>query len=322
MVDMKHHPRPAGSHTDRPRAFPPRRATLAMALLALGLIAPAVVLAQPAPRTLRDLLTRLPADSLPGPLRRYEAAHAADPQAAEAAMLLGQLQYARGEYRRAVETFARAAARLDPERKPEARYLAGLSWLALGEPDQTRSALESVANGVTARRPDALLAMAQAWELAKRPDRAVEVLTGLVSGDPGEAGPAALERLAALAEHTGHADQARKSRERILAGYPRSMEAAAARLAVFSAPEAAAESRPGAVAVVIGSFVDPARARSLAAAARAAGFAGAQVVSTGQGLAAVHHVRIGVYARHAEARRAGEQAAQALGVEYELTRDQ
>ena len=80
------------------------------------------------------------------------------------------------------------------------------------------------------------------------------------------------------------------------------------------------ETRPGAAAVVIGSFVDPARARSLASAARAAGFADAKVVSRGQGLAAVHQVRLGVYPRSADARRAGEQAEQALGVTFELMR--
>ncbi len=271
---------------------------------------------------LRALLGGTPADSLPGPLRRYEAEHARSPEAADAALLLGQLQYARGEYRRAAETFARAAARLDPARKPEARYWAGLSWLGLGEPDQTRAALEEVANGGGVRRAGALLAVAQAWELARRPDRAAETLSGLLAGHPGEAGPAALERVAALAERDGHEDQAREARERLLAQYPRSMEAAAARLAVFAPAntQPAAETRPGAVAVVIGSFVDPARARSLASAARAAGFPDARVVSHGEGLAAVHTVRLGVYPRHAEARKAGEQAAQALGVAYELMR--
>jgi cell division septation protein DedD len=148
-----------------------------------------------------------------------------------------------------------------------------------------------------------------------------ETLTGLLLGDPGESGPAALERLAALAERDGDESQARKARERLLADYPRSMEAAAARLAIFAPANAQpAQARPGAVAVVIGSFVDPARARSLATAARAAGFPDARVVSHGEGLAAVHMVRLGVYPRHAEARKAGEQAAQALGIAYELMR--
>jgi tetratricopeptide (TPR) repeat protein len=271
---------------------------------------------------LSALLSGTPADSLPGPLRRYEADHARSPEAADAALLLGQLQYARGEYRGAAETFARAAARLVPARKSEARYWAGLSWLGLGEPDQTRAALEEVASGEGARRASALLAVAQAWELMRRPDRAAEILSGLIARDPGEAGPAALERVAALAARDGQEERARRARERLLADYPRSMEAAAARLAVFApaSTQTAAETRPGAVAVVIGSFLDPARARSLASAARAAGFEDARVVSHGEGPAAVHTVRLGVYPSHAEARRAGEQGAQALGITYELMR--
>lgn len=276
--------------------------------------------AETLPQALRAILSGTPADSLARPLRRYEAARARYPDAAEAALLLGQLQYARGEYRRAAETFARAAARLDPARKPEARYWTGLAWLGAGEPDQTRAALEEVASGGGPRHAPALLAVAQAWELARRPERVTETLTALLLGDPGEAGPAALERLAALAERDGDENQARKARERLLADYPRSMEAAAARLAIFAPANAqpAAKTRPGALAVVIGSFVDPARARSLATAARAAGFPDARVVSHGEGLAAVHMVRLGVYPRHAEARKAGEQAAQALGIAYEL----
>jgi tetratricopeptide (TPR) repeat protein len=308
----------------RPGPSRPREASLlgaALTVAALIAALPREARAEVQPPELRALLATTPADSLARPLRRYEADHARSPEAAEAALLLGELEYARGEYRRAAETFARAAARLDPARKPAARYNAGLSWLALGEPDQARAALEEVANGAGPRRGAAMLAVAQAWEVARRPDRAAETLAALLAGDPGEAGAAALERASALAERDGREEQARRMRERLLAGYPRSMEAASARLAVFAPANArtAVEPRPGAVAVVIGSFVDPGRARSLAAAARAAGFVDARVVSHGEGLAAVHTVRLGIYPRSSEARKAGEQAAQALGVAFELT---
>jgi tetratricopeptide (TPR) repeat protein len=298
------------------------RAVQAIAVAMLGTLPASGTAAPTLPAELKALVAKTPADSLPNRLRRYEAQHARSPEAAEAALLLGQLQYARGEYRRAADTFARAAARLDPTRKPEARYWAGLSWLGLGEADPTRAALEEVASGSSSRRPLALLAVAQAWDLARRPDRAAEILAQLLAADAGEAGPAALERIAALAEREGQENRARQARERLLADYPRSIEAATARLAIFT-PELAhptGDARPGAMAVVIGSFVDPARARSLATAARAAGFPDARVVSRGEGLAAVHTVRLGVYPRLAEARRAGEQAAQALGVAYEMTR--
>jgi tetratricopeptide (TPR) repeat protein len=311
-------------HSAPPRPSPPTTGSRIGAALAVVLmlgVAPRLARPQALPTELRALLASTPADSLVRPLRRYEGDHARSPEAAEAALLLGQLEYARGEYRHAAETFARAAARLDPARKPAARYHAGLAWLALGEPDQARAALEEVANGTGDSRQEALLAVAQAWELARRPDRAEETLAALLAGDPGEAGPAALERAMAIAVRDDREDQARKLRERLLARYPRSMEAAAARLATFAPADArpVAEARAGAVAVVIGSFVDPGRARSLAAAARAAGFVDARVVSHGEGLAAVHTVRLGIYPRVSEARKAGDQAAQALGVAFELT---
>jgi cell division septation protein DedD len=185
--------------------------------------------------------------------------------------------------------------------------------------------LDEVAAAGGPRQSEAMFARAQAWELAQRPARAMEILSALLAPervDLGEVGPAALERVAALADQVGQDDRARAARERLVREYPRSIEAAAARRAVFSPAESRAQAagRPGATAVMIGSFVDPSRARSLAAAARAAGFAEAQVVSRGEGLSAVHLVRLGVYPRSAEARRAGEQAAQALGVTFELTR--
>jgi tetratricopeptide (TPR) repeat protein len=275
--------------------------------------------------TLREVLATTAADSLPIVLRRFESERARTPEATEAVIALGRLYYARGEFRRAAETFARAAARLEPTRKPEARYWAGLARLALGESDQARAVLDEVAAAGGPRQTEAMFAQAQAWELAQRPARAMEVLSGLVDparGDLGEVGPGVLERAAALAEQVGQDDRARAARERLLRDYPRSIEAAAARRAVFSPAESPTHTLPrsGATAVIIGSFVDPARARSLAAAARAAGFTEAQVVSRGEGLSAVHVVRLGVYPRAAEARRAGEQAGQALGMTFELAR--
>lgn len=278
------------------------------------------------PATLRELLASTPADSLVTPLRRFEAERAragtaaAGGSAAEAALTLGQLHAARGEYRPAAEAFARAAARLDPARKPEARYRLGLAWLALGETHQARAALEEVAAAEGPHRNAARLAVAQAWELARRPDRALEILERLAHEESGESAPAVLERLAALHDENGHPDRARRARERLLADFPRSMEAAAARRAVFGPGGSAAGARPGTIAVVIGSFMDAGRARSLAAAARSSGFPEAEVVSQGQGLAAVHTVRVGAFPAMAEARRAAGHAERALGVSAQIVR--
>src|SRR5262249_54550284 len=107
-----------------------------------------------------------PPAARPGPLRPSRPrppARPRPPPPPRAPMVLGQLYYARGEYRRAAETFGRAAARLDPGRKPEARYWAGLAWLALGDANQARAALDEVVGGGGLRHTEAMLAQVQAW---------------------------------------------------------------------------------------------------------------------------------------------------------------
>src|SRR5437899_10759958 len=97
--------------------------------------------AAPIPPDLLLLLKRHPADSLVAPLRRFEVEHGQGSEGGEAAYVLGQLHFARGEYRQACDAFERAAARLEPERKPAARYWAGLSLPAPKEPEPARAAL-------------------------------------------------------------------------------------------------------------------------------------------------------------------------------------
>jgi tetratricopeptide (TPR) repeat protein len=261
------------------------------------------------------LLRSTPADSLGPPLRELEARRERPAEAVDAALTLGRLHLARGEYRDAVAAFARAAARLDPTRKPEARYWAGVAWLGLGEASQARAALEEVVRAGGSRRAAAQLGVAQAWELAKQHERAFETLGDLLRGDPGEAGPAALDRYAALADRLGRPDDARRARERLVADYPRSIEAAAARPALVLPGR-----EGGGFSVVIGTFIDPGRARSLASEARRSGFSRAEVVTQGKGLAAVHSVRLGLYPSREAARQAGEQAARALGVAYQTAK--
>jgi tetratricopeptide (TPR) repeat protein len=292
------------------------RRTVRRGLLLLALVAAAPGRSLGAVAAMDSLLERTSADSLGPPLRRLESR--LDPaHGAEVAMTLGRYRFARGEYREAVAAFGRAAARLEPGRKPEARYWMGLSWLGLGDPSQARAALEDVAHTSAELHVPATLALAQAWELARRPERALELLSPLAEAPLGESGPALLERLAALDERFGATLPARRARARLLEEYPRSTEAAAARLAL------AALEQPGqgavAVAVVIGSFVDASRARSLAGEARRAGFPHAEVIERGTP-APLRIVRLGVYANARQARAAGDQAARALGVSYEIER--
>jgi tetratricopeptide (TPR) repeat protein len=296
--------------------------------LVLWLIA--LLTAPAAAPTLGDLLGRFPADSLPAPLQRFEAARHGEP-AAESAFTLGQLHYARGEYRGAAEAFTRAAARFEPERKDEARYWAGLSWLGAGVPGQARSLLEEVARGGSDRAAEAKLGTALCWEASHRSDRALEVLQGLIAGDPGEAAPAALEELASLAIRLGRPEVARRAQQRLIEQYPRSVEAMRAELApaAASVPRApkpprsgAAVSRPapppaavqGPFSVQIGAFREPNRANVLAASARRAGFGPVRVSAIEDAGGRLFAVRVGVYATAEDARAACARVGPALGV--------
>jgi tetratricopeptide (TPR) repeat protein len=287
-------------------ASPPRRTLAAAALAALWL---ALLGAGPLdlPRDLRELIASRPPDSLAVPLRRYEADHGRSSAGGQAALLLGHLHYARGEFRAAADDYARAAARLDPAQKPEARYWAGLAWLALGEASQARAALEQVTPG-SRRSADAELALAHAWEAAKRPDRALDLLTRLTTGPAREQTPAALERLAILGDQLGRPEIATRARERLQRDYAASFEAARA-----TEPATPPQAIPGAAAVEIGAFESESRAQTLVNTARAAGFSGARLVTLAD-RPAPHVVRLGVFANAAEAGEAAERATKKLGV--------
>ena len=264
---------------------------------------------------LKALLERYAADSLVQPLKRFETEHGRFPEGGEAALALGQLHYARGEYRQAAEAFARAAARQEPALKNEARYWAGLSWLAQREPSQARAALEEVAHSGSPRGPEAMLGLAMAWETAQRPERALEVLHRLLGGDPGEAGPAALEHTMALAEALHLQRESRDARARLLRQYPNSIEATRAAMPEREAPRVPAE---GSVTVEIGSFSSPGRAHSLLAATQRAGFTEAKVLLRGEERARSYVVLLGTYPNAEAGRLAGETAAKRLGVSYRL----
>lgn len=281
------------------------------------------------PPTLADLLRVTPADSLAPVLRRFELRQTRAADAAGAAFTLGQLHYARGEYRLAGDAFARAAARLEPAQKPEARYWAGLCRLALREPAPARAMLEEVADAGGPRATEARLAVALAWELAGRDEAAAEALERVLAAGPGEVTPAALERLAAAAERLGRGDEARRVLARLKREWPASVEAARAPRPVENATAAMvrpapaarpAERAAGPIEVLLGAFADDARARTLVERAKRAGFSSAAVVTRGEGATRVHVVRLGVFPSEAEARAAGARAADTLGVTYRLER--
>lgn len=190
----------------------------------IAMIAALVLAASPA--SLAEVLATTPADSLAVPLRKLEQRMGRSQEAGEVALALGQFHFSRGEYRQSVETLARAAARLDPALKPEARYWQGLALLALQQSTEARVTFEEVARASAARRPDALLGISYAWEQAGRPDRALDALESLLDGNPRESGAAALERYAAFAARLGKPRDARRAADRLRREYPGSVEAA------------------------------------------------------------------------------------------------
>src|SRR6188472_3354514 len=86
----------------------------------------------------RALPPALPADSCVTRLRKWEAAPPSGVSSADVSLALGQMHYARGEYRQAREAFARAAAKHMGEARGESRYWTGLASLALSEGPEAR----------------------------------------------------------------------------------------------------------------------------------------------------------------------------------------
>jgi len=275
--------------------------------------------AAPPPRELRVLAGRTPVDSLVRVLRERENDPARAREAGETALLLGRLHYARGEYRAAADAFGRAAARLGPDAKNEARYWAGLSWLAMRSPNVARASLEEVAGVDGPRRIEATYGVALAWEMANRPDRAMDTLEPLVTSELGEIGSSVLETYAVLADRLDRPDAAVRARTRLAAEYPRSMEAAAAAGATPGG-EPSRESAAGSFALEVGRFATAARARALLQRAVHAEFRDARVVERGEGPSRTWAVQLGRYPTEAEAREAGVNAQRRLGVEYRLER--
>ena len=242
------------------------------------------------------------------------------------------------EYRQAAAAFARGTPRSDSQRRGEAQYWTGLAWLGAGEVGQARVAFEEATRGGSPRRPEAQLGVALCWEAAHRPERALETLQTLLAGEPGEAGPAALEHVAMLATRLERSELARRARERLAKDYPRSIEAVRA---VRAAPAGAARvsrpaSRPPApaatrltpppiaaqvpLAVQIGVFREDARARGLAERARRGGFGPARVAALTDSSGKLFAVRVGVYATAEDARSAGDRLGRALGVSWRVVR--
>ncbi len=278
------------------------------ALLALSLFA-ATSAATQAPSAPDSMVIRLKrAETVAGPRA-----------AADAALSLGRLYYARGEYRPAADAFSRAAARLGPARKGEALYWTGMAWLGLNSPNAARAAFDEVVSAGDPRRNDALLGTADAWVSEDRFDKAFATLQQLISGDMGPAGPAALERMSVVAERLNRAADAERAKARLLSSYPGSMEA----LALVARDKETAPAAPtsGPVAVEAGRFANAARARGLVVRAQRAGYKDARVVEHVSAATRSFAVRLGSYPDRPSAREAQLRAAKELGLTARITGD-
>jgi len=279
---------------------------LAAALLALGARS-APVRAQEA---LEQVLRAHPADSLVVPLRRFENESRRPLEGARAALMLGRLHYARGEYRPAAEAFSRAAARLDPAHKMEARYWMGLSWLALGDAGQARAVFEEIAQQDSTRRTEARLGAALAWEQAHHPERAFEILLPLMHEAQGEIAPAVLERAISVADQLDRPDVASAARQRLFRDFPRSIEAARAGVMPPKSVGAGVE---------LGPFPNEPAAHAAVEQARRMGFPSAEVRVEGVGAARVIFVHFDGFANADEARHAADRLKRELGIPARVT---
>ena len=197
--------------------------TIAAFLLAALLSAPA--LAEPG-AAWRALPASTSADSVALVLRSWELRGGPGVRPGEAAFALGQYRYARGEYEPAAAAFVRAAARLDGADRTAARLGFARATLALGRAAAARPAFDEVAHAGPLLRSSALLGLAQCWDAEGHPEKSFDVLRTLLAGEAGEAGPAALERYAALAVQFHRDREAADARTRLKQQYPHSIEAA------------------------------------------------------------------------------------------------
>jgi tetratricopeptide (TPR) repeat protein len=201
----------------------------------------AVLLSGPASpaRALENVWARVPAsvpaDSLGPVLERLEAQGPVG-VAAATAYALGELHFARGEYRLAADAFGRAAARLESLEHAEARYRQGLAFLGARDPGRARAAFEEVAMLSPPLRALAQFGLARAHALAGDTEQELTVLRRLLDRPAGEAEPAALARYAALCDRQHHASEARAAREALARRWPRSVEAALASAVGASRP--------------------------------------------------------------------------------------
>ncbi len=176
-------------------------------------------------------------------LRAFIARHPHHPLVREAWLELGTLAYALGEYAEARDAFRRARGGAVIER---AKLWEARSLLALGTPREARALAQPIARGKTGARWEAgeLVALAQLGE-GNRPGALMSYRVMLGKPDA-RVEPSALFQAIQLANESAALEEARAWRARLIKSFPRSPEAASARVettAPAPADDARAKSR-------------------------------------------------------------------------------
>jgi cell division protein FtsN len=207
---------------------------------ALGVHVPRAFAADPPPEVLDTL-----AHGKNGP----EVARAAEallkdyrshPRASEAAELLAEYAYARGEYRTAAKHYETAIdLTRDPNLIARRRLWRSRALLAAGDVAGARHDLEAIGT----RGPfadDAAIGLADAAFLSGKTDRAIELYQSFsTKNQSSPLRPIAIGQLALVLERTGRSDQALELSRELVADYPAAHEAAAARERIRRAAKAA-----------------------------------------------------------------------------------
>ena len=162
------------------------------------------------------------------------------PRASEAAELLAEYAYARGEYRTAAKHYETAIdLTRDPNLIARRRLWRSRALLAAGDLTGARHDLEAIGT----RGPfadDAALGLADAAFLSGKTDRAIDLYQNFsTQNQSSPLRPIALGQLALVLERTGRSGQALELSRELVADYPAAHESAAARERIRRAAKAA-----------------------------------------------------------------------------------
>ncbi|HWN81068.1 MAG TPA: tetratricopeptide repeat protein, partial [Candidatus Udaeobacter sp.] len=188
------------------------------------------------------------------------------PRASEAAELLAEYAYARGEYRAAAKHYATAIGLTrDPNLIARRRLWRSRALLAAGDVSEARHDLEAIGT----RGPfgdDAALGLADAAFLSGKTDKAIELYQSFSKqnqSSPLE--PIAIGQLALVYERTGRSGEALALSRELVAEYPSAHESAAARERIRRATkvaEAEADDEPAAKSPAKAPAKTPAKSQS------------------------------------------------------------